>query len=131
MDNVLNGQVASHGSNGFDTFPHTVSLQSTYGRNRHFCGASIIHPRILVSAARCFKDYKPPYIQGVAGEWDLETAAGRVQVRSVSQLIIHEMYTASTHDNDIALVVLNESVKFDKYHVRPVLLLHPMSSLPG
>lgn len=133
---LLWGLPASHGQSGFNSrhtfYPHQASLQSSDGQEKHFCGATIIHPFFLVSAAHCFKDYQPPYIQAVAGEFDIKKWDGTEQVRNVARLIIHEEYNRpSKWDNDIALVVLNEPILFDEKYVRPIPLYSSEWELPG
>ena len=103
----------SHGD-----YPHQVFLQA-YG---HFCGASIIQPKFLLSAAHCFGGpRRVPYITALAGDHDLEESDdNREQIRRVTRVSIHENYNSSTHDNDIALLELDEPFNLDNKFVRSV-----------
>lgn len=124
---VLGGVLAIHGDN-----PHLVSLQATDEDNKHFCGASIIHPLFLISAAHCFEHrYSVPYIRAVAGEYDLSASEGTEQIRTVTAVIIHEQFNRATLDNDIALLVLNDSLTFNEKYVRPIPLWNSQWELPG
>ena len=114
-------------------FPHQVSLQDTDRQNPHFCGASIIHPKFLLTAAHCFVDpYKLSQFRAVAGEHDLTRSEGnREQIRKVTRLIKHEDYDATTYENDIALLELNERLDFDNEYVRPIALWDSAWQHPG
>ena len=113
-------------------FPYQVSLQVTTEDNKHFCGASIIHPRFLLSAAHCFRKYKVPFIRAVAGAHNLTVVdENREQIRRVTRVVTHENYEASTWKNDIALLELDQSLDFDYKLVGPVMLRDPQWSLPG
>ena len=113
-------------------YPYQVSLQATNDNNKHFCGASIIHPKFLLTAAHCLDGKnRLPYINAVAGKLDLKGSDGnREQIRTVSRLITHENYDASTWDNDIALLKLNKPLNFDYEYVRPVPLWNSAWKLP-
>ena len=94
--------------------PHQVSLQIPAGGHGHFCGASIIRPLILLTAAHCFaKIHSPETIKAVTGEHQLSVHEGTEQIRRVSRLILHEHYDSETSDNDIALLVLDEPLEFN------------------
>ena len=83
----------------------------------HFCGASIIHPLLLLTAAHCITvlNLVPEQIQVIAGEHNLAVSEEGEQVRNVSQIILHSGWNTTTLENDIAILVLNEPLQFDKY----------------
>ena len=104
-------------------FPHQVSLQATDQKNHHFCGASIISPNFLLTAAHCFvgTTFGLPHVQAVAGDHHLEAQDGnREQTRRVTHLITHEDFNAKTWDNDIALLQLDTPLNFDNKYVRSI-----------
>ena len=110
--------------------PHLVALR-TKASNTHFCGASIIHPYLLLCAAHCFTNQRAPFIQIVAGEHDrMKSDGNREQVRDVTLVDTHEKYDNVTWVNDIAILVLNESLEFNDY-VKPIKLREPDWNLPG
>uniref|UniRef100_A0A667XAX5 Suppressor of tumorigenicity 14 protein homolog n=1 Tax=Myripristis murdjan TaxID=586833 RepID=A0A667XAX5_9TELE len=117
---IVGGQDAEEGE-----FPWQVSLQvKKYG---HVCGASIISPRWLVTAAHCVQDdatnrFSQP------GTWEallglhIQKQIGRNVVRrNLRQVISHPHYNEYTFDNDIALMELDGPVSYTDY-IRPICL---------
>lgn len=56
---IINGYTAEIGQ-----FPYQVSLRN---QNRHFCGASIIHPNWVVTAYHCVSGRTPEFVTAVVG----------------------------------------------------------------
>ena len=52
------------------------------------------------------------------------------QVRNVTRVFVHKAYSNTTYDNDIAVMVLNQSLDFND-HVKPIQLRDPSWELPG
>ena len=103
-------------------FPHQVSLRNVSRGNTHFCSGSVIDHFFLLTAASCFTyGFTPGAIQIVAGVHELNATGGTEQVCSVGRAIIHENYNTTTWDNDIALLILNEPLRFDDY-TKPIRL---------
>ena len=94
-------------------FAHQVSLQDD--ARGHFCGASVIHPLLLLTAAHCLANVIPTDIRAVTGTLDLRNLNASVQSRNVVHVIEHEKYNDTTWENDIAILVLNESLVFDNF----------------
>ncbi|XP_034460899.1 suppression of tumorigenicity 14a [Hippoglossus hippoglossus] len=125
---IVGGQDAEAGE-----FPWQVSLHvKNYG---HVCGASLISPRWLVTAAHCVQDdasrrYSQP------GTWEaymglhLQAKTGSPAVkRNLKQVISHPNYNAFTFDNDIALMELDSPVTYSDY-IRPICLPAPQHDFP-
>ena len=76
------------------------------------CSAAVIHPLLLITAARCTRYFRAGDF-AVTGDHRKSTFDGTEQVRTVKRIIIHENYDPPTFDNDIALLVLEEPLRFD------------------
>ena len=113
-------------------FPHQVLLEITNYENKHFCAASIIHPKFLLTAAGCFlNDYQLLHVRALAGAHDPKRSDGNTeQIREVIRLIPHDNLHNQTLDNDIALLELNETLNFDTKYVRSVEMWDSKWPLP-
>ena len=115
-------------------YPHQVSLRTSSPDSplpKHFCGASVIHPWLLLSAAHCFERIKPPNILAIPGDHSHSGSEKGEQPRNVTDLILHPKWDNQTWENDIAILVLDEPLEFDE-NVRPILLWDSNSGpLPG
>ncbi|KAM9733306.1 LOW QUALITY PROTEIN: ST14 transmembrane serine protease matriptase a [Menidia menidia] len=117
---VVGGQEADKGE-----FPWQVSLHVK--GHGHVCGASIISPRWLVTAAHCVQDdAKTRYSQ--PGTWEaylgLHTQKennDRVVKRNLKRIIPHPYYNSFSFDNDIALMELDSPVSYSNF-IRPICL---------
>ena len=115
---------------GYGDFPHQVSLRVPAKQNVHFCGASVIHPLLLLTAAHCVHNsYKPGEIQAVTGDHNQVVAEGTEQIRNVRKFILHPGWNNETLDNDIALLVLERPLEFVNY-TSPITLRGPDWELP-
>ncbi|CAJ1064970.1 ST14 transmembrane serine protease matriptase a [Xyrichtys novacula] len=125
---IVGGQDTEEGE-----FPWQVSLHiKNYG---HVCGASIISPRWLVTAAHCVQDDgKTRYSQ--PGTWEVylglhmqRKIGSAVVKRNLKQVISHPNYNAYTFDNDIALMELDSPITYSDY-IRPICLPSPQHDFP-
>uniref|UniRef100_UPI0037E82D2F ST14 transmembrane serine protease matriptase a n=1 Tax=Semicossyphus pulcher TaxID=241346 RepID=UPI0037E82D2F len=120
---IVGGQDAEEGE-----FPWQVSLHiKGYG---HVCGASIISPHWLVTAAHCVQDdgrtrFSQP------GTWEVylglhtqRKIGNAVVKKNLKQIISHPNYNSFTYDNDIALMELDSPVTYSDY-IRPICLPAP------
>ncbi|KAM4628334.1 ST14 transmembrane serine protease matriptase a [Polymixia lowei] len=117
---IVGGQDAEKGE-----FPWQVSLHiKNFG---HVCGASIISPRWLVTAAHCVQDDgKTRFSQ--PGTWEVFLGLHiqrqndkNVMKRNLKRIISHPNYSDATFDNDIALMELDTPVSYSDY-IRPICL---------
>ena len=110
--------------------PHIVSLQDQTRQQPHFCGASVIYPLILLTAAHCFPSpQKLESVQAVGGAHNLNNPTGNEQVRKISRLIIHENWDFGTANNDIAILVLDRPFEFNNF-TKPIRIPSPNARLP-
>ncbi|XP_036445720.1 trypsin II-P29 [Colossoma macropomum] len=122
---IVGGQTANSGA-----WPWQVSIQYSRG---HFCGGSLINNNWILSAAHCFQSSITNYPSALTiylGMASLQGTNSNSQIRSVTQIINHPSYSASTHNNDIALLKLASSVTYTDY-IQPVCLAAAGSSLGG
>ncbi|XP_028931810.1 suppressor of tumorigenicity 14 protein isoform X1 [Ornithorhynchus anatinus] len=117
-------------------WPWQVSLHAQ-GQG-HLCGASLISPNWLVSAAHCFVDdlkinmrYSDPWVwTAYLGLHDQrQRQASTVQERKVKRVIRHRLFNDFTFDHDIAVLELDQPVTYSNW-VRPVCLPDATHSLP-
>ncbi|XP_062242553.1 ST14 transmembrane serine protease matriptase a [Platichthys flesus] len=120
---IVGGQDAEVGE-----FPWQISLHvKNFG---HVCGASLISPRWLVTAAHCVQDdARTRYSQ--PGTWEAyiglhtQSKTGSPAVKmNLKQVISHPNYNEYTFDNDIALMELASPVTYSDY-IKPICLPAP------
>ncbi|XP_055382217.1 trypsin delta-like [Condylostylus longicornis] len=104
---VPDGRIVGGASTTIQQFPHQVSLRY---QNRHRCGGSIISENVVLTAAHCVTGINRNQMIVRAGTTYRDSPGTDVKI---SKIIIHTGYRTTTeHDNDIAILILNDKLKY-------------------
>lgn len=125
-----------------DEFPWMVALKYTANDGSdggYRCGGTLISERYVLTAAQCLSVLGYDVTEVRLGEWRFSTDKDCTEVeneqicaddildRKIAQKISHPYYSKRSGNNDIALLRLEQKVKYTDY-VRPICL--PASDLP-
>ncbi|NWY06590.1 TMPS9 protease, partial [Nothoprocta ornata] len=111
---IVGGSDAARGE-----FPWQVSLREN---NEHFCGATILTRKWLVSAAHCFTEFQDPTLWAAfAGTTSLSSTDSSAVKMGIARIISHPSYNADTADYDVAVLELKRPLTFTKY-IQPACL---------
>lgn len=118
---IVGGQPAKAGQ-----FPYQVSLRTRFTR-QHYCGASIISNRYLLTAAHCTEgiNSQPALIVAVVGAVRRHFDGASVKV---DKIIRHSEWDRTKLANDIALIRTASEIAFSA-NVQPIAL--PSSNVGG
>ncbi|XP_017051052.1 trypsin alpha-3 [Drosophila ficusphila] len=95
-------------------FPYQVSVQL---HGEHICGGAVIGDHFVLTAAHCFEVLFPTEDYSVrVGSGEHATGGHLLSLR---QVITHGGYNPQSHDNDLALLILNARLNFTE-HLQPV-----------
>jgi kallikrein len=111
----IKSRITSGLPTSFGELPWNLIIQESGGdkkRNLYKCGASLIHPKVAITAAHCVTPYseQPEKILVRAGEWDVDSRAEPLpfQDNFVEEILIYYDYNALSLKNDIAVLILAE-----------------------
>nr|XP_003704850.2 PREDICTED: trypsin-1-like [Megachile rotundata] len=91
-------------------------------KGRFYCGASVINSRYVLTAAHCVDRFDPNLMSIRILEHDRNsTTESETQMFKVEKVIRHSAYSTYNYNNDIALVKVKDSIKFEG-KMRPVCL---------
>lgn len=86
-----------------NTYPWMVSVQNT-GDQQHFCGASLVASKYVLTAAHCIENESAANLQVVISEYDLNQQSAEEEKLTVKNIYMHGEYG---DDHDIALLELS------------------------
>ncbi|CAI9587222.1 unnamed protein product, partial [Staurois parvus] len=108
-------------------WPWQVSLQTK--KDGHTCGASLVSPTMLLSAAHCFQDsnsvrYSDPSVwTAYLGLHDqsTKTSSKDVVMRKIKRVVANRGFNDFTYDNDIAMLELESPVTYTDF-IQPICI---------
>ncbi|KAJ7317884.1 hypothetical protein JRQ81_004046, partial [Phrynocephalus forsythii] len=116
---IIGGHDAQPGA-----WPWQVSLQVyRFGVGyHHVCGGSLINNNTVLTAAHCIKKWKNPnFWRVVTGLHHLFKYQTHTLKYLVQAIMIHSNFKMDSYENDIAVIKLQKSVKFNDY-IQPICL---------
>ncbi|XP_017835519.1 trypsin beta [Drosophila busckii] len=98
-------------------FPYQASIQL---HGQHICGGAIIGDYFILTAAHCFEE--PFDVLDYSVRLGASEHATGGELLSLRQIIRHGGYNTLTHDNDLALLLLNARLNFSSAQLQAVPL---------
>ncbi|XP_058802515.1 phenoloxidase-activating factor 2-like isoform X2 [Phymastichus coffea] len=98
----------------FAEYPWMVAILESSSREKaYICGGSLIHRRVVLTAAHCVAEKSATSLIIRAGEWDTQTTNEGLphQDRDVAVAVIHPNYRPGTLFNDFALLILDNVIE--------------------
>ncbi|XP_015117186.1 serine protease nudel [Diachasma alloeum] len=100
-------------------------LVAVYKDGYFHCGAVILDEHWIMTAAHCVDGYKTHYYEIQAGLLRRYSYSPMAQSRRARYIVPHPAYNRATMANDIALIKLNEPLRFNRW-IRPTCLPQDM-----
>ncbi|MFF9811110.1 S1 family peptidase [Streptomyces coeruleorubidus] len=94
------------------TYPFMTALMfkgSGSGRDRQFCGGSLINPVVVMTAAHCVEGMKPKDLELAVGRTVLSSKQGKL--RNVHDIVVHPRYGKGEAGYDLALLEMSKPVE--------------------
>ncbi|XP_015110606.1 uncharacterized protein LOC107036887 isoform X2 [Diachasma alloeum] len=128
FERVVRGSVAPK-----DSYPWQASLRVRgHSRSNHWCGAVIVSPLHVLTAAHCLEGYNKGTYFVRAGDYNTEIDEGTEVEANIEDYYIHEEFRKGQRmNNDIALVLLKGRGIPLGEHVMPICLPPRNAEYPG
>ncbi|XP_072644050.1 transmembrane protease serine 9 isoform X3 [Canis lupus baileyi] len=97
--------------------------------SRHFCGATVVGDRWLLSAAHCFNHTKVELVRAHLGTASLTGVGGSPVKMALRRAVLHPQYNPGILDFDAAILELARPLDFNKF-VQPVCLPLAIQKFP-
>ncbi|XP_022097591.1 uncharacterized protein LOC110982961 isoform X2 [Acanthaster planci] len=123
VDNGINARIIGGTAAKRGSWPWQAQL--ILKQSGHYCGATLIDEYHVLSAAHCFQRYGKDRFTVRLGEHDQYRSESSEQDFDIECLHLHEQYSSSTTNNDIAVIKLkakNGQGAQMNTHVSPVCL---------
>ncbi|CRK90423.1 CLUMA_CG004152, isoform A [Clunio marinus] len=107
---------------GFGEFTW-VAMVILESKKALLCGGSIVDKNVVATSANCVHGYRHNDVLIKAGEWRLgsDEEPKPFQIVRVQRIIFHPQYEPKTLEHDIALLYLENDIKYDT-HIGPICL---------
>ena len=123
-----------HGESQVGEWPHMCALLREEGVKSFQCGASLISPGVVLTAAHCVQKFRsdPGQLVVRCGEWDTQTTTEPFphQDRVVASLAVHPEFNGRSLANDFAVLFVAADFRLD-YNVDTVCLPEPGENFDG
>merc|ERR1711881_19756 len=112
--------------NGVEAIPHEYPFMAALmNRHRQFCGGSLIDDNHILTAAHCVAHMSKYDVQNLRvrlGDHNIKTDAEANHVeKRVKRVIRHKGFSSSTLWNDVAILTLEDDVKYNN-NIQPICL---------
>ncbi|XP_052861644.1 chymotrypsin-C-like [Anopheles cruzii] len=118
-------------TNGYETqvgdYPWHTAIFQLRPKPIYVCGGTLLTAKVIVTSAHCVtmpgqsKARKPEDLLAKLGKYTLEEDTVGVQEHALAQVFPHETFSLNDIQDDIALLVTKDTVRFDDY-VQPACL---------
>jgi len=119
--------------NGQEAIPHEFPFMAALmNRNRQFCGGSLIDDRHILTAAHCVAHMSKYDVQNLRvrlGDHNIKDGVndGITVEKRVQRVIRHKGFSSSTLWNDVAILTMEDSVRFTT-NIQPICLARGSNS---
>ncbi|CAL4074580.1 unnamed protein product, partial [Meganyctiphanes norvegica] len=121
---TITGSAFQNGQAQIGEFPWMVAVLDK--ANNYIGGASLVHPRVVLTAAHKVHDKVANNMVARIGDWDLSNTDEPIPLQNidVAQMVLHPTFDRPTLVNDVALLILQRDAALSDV-VMPICLPQP------